>query len=178
MTEPSGPGSDAAAFHLVTESADATVAWGRRLGCCLVPGLAVALHGDLGAGKTTLVRGIAAGAGSRDRVTSPTFTFVNEYHTPAGWTIYHVDGYRLGEQAAGPEIVGPEAATIGLEEMLADPAAVVLVEWAERVAGWLPPDRLEVALASLPDTPDARRIACTATGAASARVLACAVVGQ
>lgn len=177
-----GLAGSATAFHLVTGSADETVAWGRHigrcLGCCLTPGLAVALHGDLGAGKTTLVRGIVAGAGSRDRVTSPTFTFVNEYRTPAGWTIYHVDGYRLGEQAAGPDAAGLEAATIGLDELLGDPAAVVLVEWAERVAAWLPPDHLSIALAALPGAPDARRIACTATGNASSRVLACAASAQ
>jgi tRNA threonylcarbamoyladenosine biosynthesis protein TsaE len=172
----SGPEAAPAAtvFRLVSESADATVAWGRRLGACLLPGLAVALHGELGAGKTTLVRGIVAGAGSRDRVTSPTFTFVNEYRTPAGWAIYHVDGYRLGGQAAGPEAAGLEAATIGLEELLADPAAVVLVEWAERVAGWLPPDHLSIALAPLPGAVDARRITCIASGETPARVLACA----
>jgi tRNA threonylcarbamoyladenosine biosynthesis protein TsaE len=179
---PSEPGlaETVLALDLVSESADATVAWGRRLGRCLQPGLAVALHGDLGAGKTTLVRGIAAGIGSRDRVTSPTFTFVNEYHTAAGWIIYHVDGYRLDGQAEGAEAAGLEAATIGLDEMLADPAAVMLIEWAERVAGWLPPDRLDVTLAALPGAPDTRRIACRATGDTAARVLACAaaVAGQ
>lgn len=158
-----------AAREQLTASPEETEELGRRLGCCLEPGLAVALHGDLGAGKTTLVRGVAAGAGSRDRVTSPTFTFINEYRTPLGWTIYHVDGYRLAEG----EAAGLEAATLGLDELLAAPDAVVIVEWAERVAALLPPDHLSVTLAALPGAPDTRRIACAASGPASARVLAC-----
>ena len=166
---PNDPGVAAASFERATLSPDETVAVGVRLGRCLQPGVTVALHGNLGAGKTTLVRGVAAGAGSRDRVTSPTFTFINEYRTPTGWTIYHVDGYRLAEGDAAVR----EAATIGLDELLAAPDAVVVIEWAERIAGWLPSDHLSIDLTTLRGAPDERRITCTAHGPASAQVLAC-----
>jgi tRNA threonylcarbamoyladenosine biosynthesis protein TsaE len=85
----------------------------------------VILRGDLGAGKTTLVKGIAAalGAADADEVTSPTFTLVHEYQG-AKTKIYHLDLYRLETER--------ELATLGIEEMIAEPEALVLVEWGEK----------------------------------------------
>ena len=85
----------------------------------------VILRGDLGAGKTTLVKGWieALKAGSADEVTSPTFTLLHEYQGPRV-KIFHLDLYRLETER--------ELATLGLEEMAADPAALVLAEWGEK----------------------------------------------
>lgn len=132
---------------IVTDGEDATRAWGARLGALLRAGDVVALSGELGAGKTTLVQGIVAGLGGGARVTSPTFTLVNEYSVRAGpnagLRVVHVDAYRLGERDAGELAID----TLGLGDLLDDSDTVVLVEWAERLAALLPGDRLEIALA-------------------------------
>ena len=120
-----------------TTSAAETAEFGRRFAARLKVGDCVAMVGELGAGKTVLVRGIAAGLGVADgrMVSSPTFVLVQEY---AGRVpIYHVDLYRLADPAA--ELEG-----LGLEEMLA--GGVVLIEWADRVAEALPPHRWQVEL--------------------------------
>lgn len=154
---------------LTTHSPEGTRAWGVDLGRALEPGQLVALHGELGAGKTTLTQGIAIGLGSNDRVTSPTFTLVNEYHGRSGLRILHMDGYRLGDNAAR------EAEASGIDELFDDTDAVVIVEWPERIANFLPPDHLAIYLYQPDDLyqPDenARSIVCKATGAASARSL-------
>ncbi len=96
----------------------------------LTPPVAVGIAGELGAGKTTLVRAIARGLGVVEPVTSPTFTLVNRY-TGERTTVYHVDGYRLRHAA--------EVADLGLDDALAEPDAVVLIEWPERLGERLPP---------------------------------------
>lgn len=113
-----------------TDGPDATVALGRRLAAHLAPGDVVALDGDLGAGKTHLVKGLVDGrGGDADDVTSPTFTLVHTYATPGG-PVHHVDAYRLGRAV--------DFAEIGGEEILDDEAAIVVVEWPERIAAALP----------------------------------------
>ena len=112
-----------------TNSVEETIALGERLARRFDVGDCVALVGDLGTGKTVLVRGIAAGLGVADEriVSSPTYVLVQEY---AGRVrLYHVDLYRL--TAAEDEL-----ADLGIEEMLAD--GVVVIEWADRAAGTLP----------------------------------------
>ena len=108
-----------------TLAAAAEVARGLRGGEC------VALHGDLGAGKTQFVRGLVAGLGGDPRqVSSPTFVLLHVYDTPR-LRVYHLDAYRV----AGPE----DFEAIGFAELLDQPDAVVVVEWAARVAALLPP---------------------------------------
>ena len=105
-----------------TRSEEETVHVGQRLAAMLHPGSTVLLHGDLGAGKTTLVRGIAEGLGADpDLVSSPTFVLIQEYRGRV--TLYHVDLYRI-EGAAVDEL--------GLEE-LADSGGVMVIEWADRM---------------------------------------------
>ena len=118
-----------------TRSVRGTLGLGRRFAARLKPGDCVGLSGELGAGKTALVRGIAAGLGLADErlVSSPTFVLVREY--PARPCVYHVDLYRLSDPSA-------ELAGLGLEEMLA--GGVVVVEWADRAAGALPRPRWEI----------------------------------
>ncbi len=110
-----------------TASAAETLALGRQLAERLAPGDVLALHGDLGAGKTHLAKGIAAGLDlDPEAVTSPTFTIVQEYGDGA---LLHLDLYRIESDE--------EAARLGLDELL-DGDAVALVEWPERGRGWLP----------------------------------------
>jgi tRNA threonylcarbamoyladenosine biosynthesis protein TsaE len=112
----------------VTNSESETSAAGEQLAARLVAGDVVLLHGDLGAGKTAFVRGVARGLGaSADDVTSPTFTLMQEYR--GRLTLVHVDLYRLSSE---------EIPALGIEESTDGPA-VVAVEWAERGGGW-PPD--------------------------------------
>jgi tRNA threonylcarbamoyladenosine biosynthesis protein TsaE len=121
---------------LRTEAADETEMLGRRLGALLHTGDVVALSGDLGAGKTVMVRGIAAGAGSAARVASPTFTLIREYPGPV--PLFHVDLYRIDDSS--------QLEDLGLEELF-DRPAVMVVEWAERAGALLPPEHLWVSLA-------------------------------
>lgn len=148
-----------------TASPEATQAAGAALAACVQPGQVIALSGNLGAGKTTFVQGLAVGLGVKAHVTSPTFILVNEYRTPGGTRLVHIDTYRLGDPVHGAM---PEAAALGLEELLDTPDAVVAVEWAERVAALLPPDYLAV---TLEHAGDARRITLTAHGSASMAAL-------
>lgn len=127
-------------LRLATSSANETRALGARLGALLLGGDVVALEGELGAGKTTLIQGILQGMGSRDRVTSPTFTLVNSYRARA-LEVQHVDAYRLGGAAATLE-----AESLGLEETLGAPDVVTLVEWAGILPSLLASANLVVAL--------------------------------
>jgi tRNA threonylcarbamoyladenosine biosynthesis protein TsaE len=97
---------------------------GRRLAAELAPPLIVLLRGDLGAGKTTLVKGIAEGfdAALAENVTSPTFTLIHEYRGPVV-TLYHIDLYRIDTER--------ELETLGLDDMLA-PNCILLIEWGEK----------------------------------------------
>ena len=108
----------------ITHSAEETIAFGRRLAAELSPPLIVLLRGDLGAGKTTLVKGIAEGfaAALAEDVTSPTFTLVHEYRGPSV-TLYHIDLYRIDTLR--------ELETLGLDDLLA-PNCVLLIEWGEK----------------------------------------------
>ena len=98
----------------------------------------VAFEGEMGAGKTTLIRALCAALGVQDDVSSPTFALVNEYRSGLGQPIYHFDFYRVDSEE--------EAARLGAAEYF-DSGYLCLVEWPSRVAGLLPPQRLLVELA-------------------------------
>jgi tRNA threonylcarbamoyladenosine biosynthesis protein TsaE len=108
----------------ITHSAEETIAFGRSLAAELPPPLIVLLRGDLGAGKTTLVKGIAEGfeAARAENVTSPTFTLVHEYRGPRV-TLYHIDLYRIDTER--------DLETLGLDDLLA-PNCILLIEWGEK----------------------------------------------
>ena len=125
------------------------------------PGDLICLMGELGAGKTTLARGLARGWGALEQVNSPTFVFVNEYSRAAGGRLYHVDAYRLRNAA--------EAESIGLNDLLSEPDAAVLIEWLERVQEALPEEGLWIALTWQDE--QSRRIAVTAKGARALELL-------
>lgn len=107
--------------------------------------LLVALHGDLGAGKTSFTQVLAKQLGVSEAVTSPTFTILQRYDTthPKFRTLYHLDVYRLESVA--------ELAPLHVTELWAEPGALVVIEWAERIAEALPSDTLHLTFAINPD---------------------------
>lgn len=136
----------------LTESAEETHALAARIGARLRPGDVVLLRGDLGAGKTTFVQGLAEGAGVRAPVTSPTFTLIQEYPAPH-FALYHFDPYRL----AGPQ----EVEDLGFDEYL-ERGGAVAVEWAERLGPLQPAEHLAVRIEILGE--ERRRITLIPSG--------------
>src|SRR6202795_1902210 len=124
--------------EVITHSAEETTAFGRTLTELLAPPKVVLLRGDLGAGKTTLIKGIAAGfeAASEEDVTSPTFTLVHEYRGPRA-VLYHIDLYRVDTPR--------ELETLGLDDLVAE-NSVLLIEWGEKFARLLRERDVEVSL--------------------------------
>ena len=133
-----------------TESAAQTEALGRELGARLRPGSVVAFRGGLGMGKTAFTRGLAQGLGCTGRVTSPTFTIVNEYR--GNIPLFHFDMYRLDS--------ADELFDIGWDDYL-ERGGVCAVEWSENVADAIPPDAVRVAIERAPGGDDCRRITIT-----------------
>jgi tRNA threonylcarbamoyladenosine biosynthesis protein TsaE len=123
-------------------SSEATVELGEAIGRKLRGGEVIELVSDLGGGKTTFVRGLARGLGSHDTVSSPSFTLSNQYEA-GDLTLYHLDFYRLSE----PGIMRDE-----LAELLDDPRAIVVVEWANIVENVLPAERLLITLKAESET--------------------------
>ncbi|MDR3719621.1 MAG: tRNA (adenosine(37)-N6)-threonylcarbamoyltransferase complex ATPase subunit type 1 TsaE [Bryobacteraceae bacterium] len=123
----------------ITHNEDETIALGERLAALWPVPVTILLIGDLGAGKTTLAKGLAAGYGGirPEEVSSPTFPLIHEYGDPT--SVYHIDLYRLDTIA--------EVESLGLDEIFARPAAVFL-EWAERFPSLLPAPRIEINISS------------------------------
>lgn len=128
----------ASARETVTHSAEETIAFGRTLMDLLTPPKLVLLRGELGAGKTTLIKGIAAGfqAASEEEVTSPTFTLVHEYRGP-NVNLYHVDLYRIDTPR--------QLETLGLDDLVAEDS-VLLIEWGEKFARFMRDRDVEITL--------------------------------
>ena len=123
-------------MEFISRSEGETEALGARLAGLLSPGDVVSLYGDLGVGKTAFTRGVARGLGIAGRVTSPTFTIVNEYDGAV--PLFHFDMYRLGSS--------DELYDIGWDDYL-ERGGVCAVEWSERVADALPEDAVTVDIA-------------------------------
>jgi tRNA threonylcarbamoyladenosine biosynthesis protein TsaE len=124
--------------EITTQSAEETIAFGRKLTELLAPPKLVLLRGDLGAGKTTLVKGIAAGfeAAEEEDVTSPTFTLVHEYRGPRA-NLYHIDLYRVDTQR--------ELETLGLDDLRSE-SSILLIEWGEKFPRFLRERDVEISL--------------------------------
>ncbi len=127
--------------EVITHSADETIAFGRSLAPLLAPPKLVLLRGALGAGKTTLVKGIAEAfqAASEEEVTSPTFTLVHEYRGSCV-TVYHIDLYRVD--------TARELETLGLDDLLAQ-NSVLLIEWGEKFSRFQRERDVEIVLERL-----------------------------
>ena len=135
-------------MEFLSHSEAETEALGQRLAAVLFPGAVVAYEGGLGMGKTAFTRGLARGLGYTGRVTSPTFTIVNEYEGDR-LPLFHFDMYRLDNADA--------LFDIGWEDYL-DRGGVCAVEWSEQVADALPEDTVYVTIARCPDHEDWRSI--------------------
>jgi tRNA threonylcarbamoyladenosine biosynthesis protein TsaE len=127
---------DQNSVEFISRGTDYTKRVGIRLGTILKSGDVICLEGDLGSGKTTLVQGMAAGWGSLDRVTSPTFVLLNLYRRLDGGQFHHLDAYRLKDSG--------EARDLDLEIYIE--TGPLVVEWAERIKSALPRDHLWVTL--------------------------------
>jgi len=130
------PVLDSHSIDFFSRSPEQTRRIGARLGGALQAGDVICLQGDLGAGKTTFVQGVALGWGSLDSVSSPTFIIVNEYRRANGDKLFHMDAYRLDS--------APEADELDLDSMLDDGA--LLIEWPERIDGLIPDEHLWIQL--------------------------------
>lgn len=139
--------------EFITRSADETVALGRSLAEVLTPPKVVLVRGDLGAGKTTLVKGIADGfqAASADEVTSPTFTLIHEYRGPRA-SLFHIDLYRIDTQK--------ELDTLALDDLLSSDS-ILLIEWGEKFARFERERDVEIALERISD--QERRVVLTSS---------------
>ncbi len=127
-------------FAVVTRSPDETRIVGASLAAVILPGDLVSLGGDLGAGKTVFVQGLAASLGVMERVTSPTFTIHQQYD--GRFTLSHVDVYRLESFQ--------EVLDLGLEELMEN--SILVIEWGDAIAPLLPRRRLEVRLRTIDET--------------------------
>ena len=125
----------------ISRSAEQTRRYGMRLGAMLRPGDLIGFTGDLGAGKTTLIGGIAKGWGTVDHVTSPTFVLVNEYNRSDDQILFHMDAYRIGSLW--------EAEELDFDRMLQ--RGPVLIEWAELIEPILPQERLWIHMKYIDD---------------------------
>jgi tRNA threonylcarbamoyladenosine biosynthesis protein TsaE len=146
---------------LIARDAEATRAVGASLGRAAQPGDVVCLFGELGVGKTQLAKGIAAGLGVSDTVSSPSFVLMAEYE--GRLPLFHIDLYRLANVAdalAGGLIDDRQA------------SGVTVIEWAERLDGWLPAARLDISIEGIGDGP--RRLELRATDARHERLAAMA----
>ena len=130
--------------EFTTSSPEETIALGRKLASLLTAPKLVILAGDLGAGKTTLVKGIAEGfrAASEDDVTSPTFTLIHEYRGPSA-TVYHIDLYRVDTQR--------ELETLGLDDLMTD-NSLLLIEWGDKFERFKRERDVEITMARISES--------------------------
>jgi len=152
---------------LASSSASETRAIGARLGAAAPPGTILALVGRLGAGKTQLAKGVAEGLDVPSVVNSPTFILMNEH--VGRLRLFHVDAYRLDDP-------GEALATGLLDERGAD--GVTVIEWADRLDGWLPAERLDIQIDIDPTDPERRMFAWQAHGAAHESLARAAMMGR
>jgi tRNA threonylcarbamoyladenosine biosynthesis protein TsaE len=147
-------------MELTVDSERELKAFGTQLGATLMGGEVIELVGDVGAGKTTLVKAIAAGMGVTDDVGSPSYTLSQLYEAPHGLRLAHYDFYRLDD----PGIMANE-----INETISDPRVVTAIEWGEMVAGVMPYDHLQIHI--MPVNEKSRKLTLTAGGDTSSRFL-------
>ncbi len=132
-------------FECASHSDDQTQRLGMRLGALLPRHAVIALHGPLGAGKTSFARGVGLGWGADQPLRSPTFTLVQQHHRAQdSATLYHIDLYRADNES--------DLTSLGLDEILDDENSVVLIEWPERAPNLIPKDAMHVKIGLTTDT--------------------------
>lgn len=122
----------------ISHSEKETEEFASRLARHVPPGTVIALHGDLGAGKTVFTRGFARGLGITEPVSSPTYTIIQEYRMTDGGWLFHLDLYRIDNYQA--------ALAFGVEEYLDDSGAYILAEWPERIAEIMPENAVHITI--------------------------------
>ncbi len=122
-------------MEVITNSAKETQRLGEKISADLKPGSILALYGELGSGKTTLIQGLARGLGIKKRIISPTFVFIRQYPIK-NKIFYHIDLYRIDGAI--------DAQGLGLKDIFADPKAIVAIEWAEKIKEVLPKKRIDI----------------------------------
>jgi tRNA threonylcarbamoyladenosine biosynthesis protein TsaE len=140
-------------MKIITKSAEETIKLGKKIGAFLLPNEVLALTGDLGAGKTTLIQGIAEGLGVKDYVTSPTFIIINEYQ--GRFPFYHIDLYRLDEVS--------QIEDLGIEEYF-NKDGVCVIEWAEKLKELMPQNAEKIEIKVLSEN---EREICVSSGLAA-----------
>jgi tRNA threonylcarbamoyladenosine biosynthesis protein TsaE len=150
---------DPNSIEFISRSPEQTHRVGMRLGAIIRDRDLICLEGDLGSGKTTFVQGLAAGWGTLDQVSSPTYVLVNLYRHPMGKRLYHVDSYRLKNSA--------EAEDLDLDAMLANGSMVI--EWAERIKPILPEECMWIKLKDISE--NQRDLIFTARGKSYRKIL-------
>ncbi len=133
---------DQNSLEIISRSSEQTRRVGMRLGSLLKPGNVICLEGDLGSGKTTLVQGLAAGWGSFDHVSSPSFVLVNVYRRADQNQLFHMDAFRLSNSE--------EAIHLDIDDMLYE--GTLVIEWADRIESALPRKRLWISLRWIDET--------------------------
>jgi tRNA threonylcarbamoyladenosine biosynthesis protein TsaE len=136
-------------WQTTSTGSDDTLRLGEALGSRLKSPLVIELRSDLGGGKTTLTQGLAQGLGSKDVVSSPTFTLSKIYKCAGGVEVHHFDFYRLSEAGVLRD---------QLDESLKDEKVITIIEWSDIVADVLPPEHLSIELKLKSDNPDERQI--------------------
>ncbi|MDD4817658.1 MAG: tRNA (adenosine(37)-N6)-threonylcarbamoyltransferase complex ATPase subunit type 1 TsaE [Victivallaceae bacterium] len=121
-----------------SDSDAATEQFAEKLAGMVPRGTVIALHGNLGAGKTVFARGFARGLGLDEQVSSPTYTIIQEYKLPDCGYLYHMDLYRIADSAS--------ALGFGIDEFLNDRNSYALIEWPERIEDILPPETLHLTI--------------------------------
>lgn len=120
---------------LVSVSPDETLSIGKRIAATLCQGSIIAINGELGSGKTFLAKGIAAGLGIQENLTSPTYTIISEY--PCSPVLYHIDAYRLDGDRDFEDIGGPEILNSG---------GICIIEWSDRIIKSLPDNVIAISM--------------------------------
>ena len=134
---------------LICHSPKETVTFARTLAKQLQPGAVAAFYGELGSGKTFVIKQICAELVTMEEATSPSFTVINEYHTKQRGTVYHFDFYRLKNDS--------ELANLGIDDLLYG-GSICLVEWADKIQKFLPQKRYDVFIRFIDDIPEGREI--------------------
>lgn len=133
------------AIECASHSDEQTQRLGARLGALLPPHAVIALHGPMGAGKTSFARGVGQGWGADQPLRSPTFTLVQQHHRVAdAATLYHVDLYRAESEG--------DVGSLGLREILDGEDSIVIIEWPEHAHNLIPQDAIHVKIAPVSDT--------------------------